>query len=231
MPSRPYQFISSFGQQLASSLFAKAKFDAWHKRTLRRTRHRAQTRAHAVMHVQIVDDQCTLQFTPFLAACCVLHRLASRVVHRQKALFFRPCLEPPPQLVVCDGDFNADLQPTLARPRSDRRVTRRAKILVFPPSGKISIDVVQADIGVCGERTLASGRWCKKDGPPLALKAASGPCAVGHLRWQLQCRPQAVSGRTPVDSRVASCCLNTGGRRPRHKIEKNAEIETHTCRL
>ena len=42
------------------------------------------------MHVQIVDDQCTLQITPLLTACCVLHRPASRVVHRQKwsSLFF-----------------------------------------------------------------------------------------------------------------------------------------------
>ncbi|KAA0708118.1 hypothetical protein E1301_Tti022007 [Triplophysa tibetana] len=36
------------------------------------------------MCVQSVDDRCVLQFTLVLAACCVLHRRTSRVIHRQE---------------------------------------------------------------------------------------------------------------------------------------------------
>ena len=38
----------------------------------------------AVMYVRNIDDLCILQFTPTLASGRVLHRPASRVVHRRK---------------------------------------------------------------------------------------------------------------------------------------------------
>ena len=42
------------------------------------------------MCVQMVDVQCVLQFTLFSAACCVLHRPTSRVIHRLESclIFF-----------------------------------------------------------------------------------------------------------------------------------------------
>ena len=45
----------------------------------------------AVMYVRNIDDLCILQFTPTLASGRVLHRPASRVVHRRKCSFVRSC--------------------------------------------------------------------------------------------------------------------------------------------
>ena len=37
--------------------------------------------------VQNIDVQCVLQFTLIHTVCCVLHRLVSRVIHRQEFIF------------------------------------------------------------------------------------------------------------------------------------------------
>ena len=41
------------------------------------------------MRVRKISAQCVLQFTPSLAAGCVLHRPASRVIHCSESFFFR----------------------------------------------------------------------------------------------------------------------------------------------
>ena len=51
--------------------------------TLRQTRRRDLP--DAAICVQKVDVQCVLQFTLLLALSCVLHRLASRVIHRRES--------------------------------------------------------------------------------------------------------------------------------------------------
>ena len=69
--------------------------------TLRQTRRRDLP--DAAICVQKVDVQCVLQFTLLLALSCVLHRLASRVIHRRESsnndlannnLSNRSCLTP-----------------------------------------------------------------------------------------------------------------------------------------
>ena len=51
--------------------------------TLRQTRSRDWP--ETAIRVQKVDVQCVLQFTLLLALSCVLHRLASRVIHRRES--------------------------------------------------------------------------------------------------------------------------------------------------
>lgn len=48
--------------------------------TLRQTNPRAEPKG--AMCVQRISAQCVLQFTPSIAAGCVLHRTESRVIHR-----------------------------------------------------------------------------------------------------------------------------------------------------
>ena len=44
-------------------------------------------RPRAAICVQDIDGQCVLQFTLIHAACCALHRLASRVIHCSEFFF------------------------------------------------------------------------------------------------------------------------------------------------
>lgn len=53
--------------------------------TLRQARPRAGP--EAAMRVRKISAQCVLQFTPSLAAGCVLHRPVSRVIHHSELSF------------------------------------------------------------------------------------------------------------------------------------------------
>ena len=122
--------------------------------TLRQTHRRDWP--DGAMRVQKVDVQCVLQITLLLALSCVLHRLASRVIHRRESF--------PMRLLVSLRSF---VLTTFAH-----KCGRRARTL-SPPRAPDQL----AQLSHCAASPQASGQGRLRDAP-CPGRAALVRCAA-----------------------------------------------------